>query len=142
MAAATFQLAVLTAEGPLWRGEVQQVTVPTDDGEITLLPHHLALVSNLHAGELAIQTAAGTAEQLFVAGGVLEFSPQNTCRVLADVAERVDEIDEKQAEEARQRATATLAAAQTEPEVAAAQAALFEALMRLRVAEKNRKLRR
>ncbi len=137
----TFPLTVLSAEHELFAGEVASVTVPTESGEITLLPHHAALVTNLHAGELIVRSG-GKDEQLFVSGGVLEFTPGNECHVLADVAERIDEIDEKAAEEARKRAEETIASAKSEPELAAAKAALFQAIMKLRIAEKTRKIRR
>jgi F-type H+-transporting ATPase subunit epsilon len=137
-AAKDFALTVLSAERELYTGAVRSVTVPTEEGEITLLPHHAALVANLHAGELTLRTDSGE-EQLFVGGGVLEMSPDNTCRILADVAERSAEIDEAAAAEARKRAETALAEAASEPEVAAAKAALLNAIMKLRIAEKRRR---
>jgi F-type H+-transporting ATPase subunit epsilon len=138
----SFVLTVLTAERELFSGTVASVTLPTEAGELTLLPHHTALVSNLHAGELQIKSADGKSEELFIGGGVLEFDPSNACRVLADVGERVAEIDEKAAEEARKRAEAAVKDAEGTPEVAAAQAALLHAIARLRIAEKSRKFRK
>lgn len=136
-----FQLTVLSAERELYSGEATAVTAPTEMGEITVMSNHIPLVSNLHAGELTIRKADGKTDWLFAGGGVLEFTPENECRVLADVAERVEEIDEKRAEEAKERAKKTLEAAESEPEVAAAQASLMKAIARIRIAEKNRKLR-
>lgn len=117
------------------------MTVPTEMGEITVMSNHIPLVSNLHAGELAIQKPDGKTDWMFAGGGVLEFTSENECRVLADVAERVEEIDEKAAAEARERAKKELEAAEGGPEVAAAQAALMQAIAKIRIAEKNRKLR-
>ncbi len=130
-----------SAEHELFAGEATSASIPTESGEITLLPHHASLVTNLHAGELVVHTN-GKDEQLFVGGGVLEFTPNNECRVLADVAERVDEIDEKAAEDARKRAEESIATAKSEPEIAAAKAALWQAIARLRIAEKTRRIRR
>ncbi|MFH0776102.1 MAG: ATP synthase F1 subunit epsilon [Patescibacteria group bacterium] len=137
----TFKLTVLSAERQLYSGEATALTAPTEMGEVTVMANHIPLVANLHAGELTIQKAEGANDYLFAGGGVLEFTPENECRVLADVAERVAEIDEKAAEEARERAHKAIEEAKSEPEVAAAQAALLHAIARLRIAEKNRKLR-
>lgn len=137
----TFQLTVLSAERKLYSGETVSLTAPTEMGEITILADHLALISNLHAGELVISAANGKTDWLFVSGGILEFTSENECRVLADVAERVDEIDEKAVQEARETAQKIIEAAKSEPEVAAAKAALLHSIMKLRIAEKVRRKR-
>lgn len=137
-----FQITVLSAEKQLYSGTATSVTAPTESGEITILPHHTVLVTNLHAGELIVRREDKEEERIFIGGGVLEFTPKNECRVLADVAMRVDEIDEKAAEEARQRAEESLKHVTSERDAAAAQAALFHALMQLRIAEKRRKFRK
>ncbi|MCF7845820.1 MAG: ATP synthase F1 subunit epsilon [Candidatus Peribacteraceae bacterium] len=136
-----FKLTVLSAERELYSGEAAALTAPTELGEVTVMANHIPLVANLHAGELTIQKAGGGNDYLFAGGGVLEFTPENECRVLADAAERVEEIDAKRAEAARERAQKAIEEAESEPEVAEAQAALLRALARLRIAEKNRKLR-
>lgn len=141
MASQTFQLTVLSAERELFAGEVESVNLPTDSGEITVLARHNPLVTNLKAGELTIRKEKNEQEWLFIGGGILEFTPTNECRILADVAERVEEIDLQAAEQARQRAEEGLEKAQSEPEVLSAKAELFQTLAKIRVAEKNRKLR-
>ena len=138
--AKNFRLTVLSAERELYSGDATGLTVATELGELTVMANHIPLVANLAAGELTIAKTDGT-DFLFAAGGVLEFTPENECRVLADAAERVAEIDEKRAEEARERARKAIEQAESEPEVAEAQAALLRAIARLRIAEKNRKLR-
>ena len=139
--AKTFKLTVLSAERELYADEASSLTLATEMGEITILAGHRPLVANLQPGELQIKKADGSTDWIFAGGGVLEFSPEAGCRVLADVAERVEEIDEKRAEEARERAKKSLSEAKSEPDVAAAQASLMRAMARLRIAEKNRKLR-
>ncbi len=131
---------MLSAERELYSGEASALTVETELGEVTVMADHIPFVANLRSGELTIQKEGGN-DWLFAGGGVLEFTPENECKVLADVAERVDEIDSARAEEARKRAQEILAAAKSEPDVAAAKAALLRALARLRIAEKSRKLR-
>jgi len=136
-----FKLTVLSAERELYSGETEALTISTEMGEITVMSDHRSLVANLEPGELKIQKPGGQTDWLFVGGGMLEFAPKNECRVLADVAERVEEIDAKRAEEARERAKKSLEGAKSEPEVAEAKAALLRAIARIRIAEKNRKLR-
>jgi F-type H+-transporting ATPase subunit epsilon len=105
------------------------------------MANHRPLVSNLEAGELRVVRPGGKDDWMFIGGGFLEFTPNNECRVLSDVAERVEEIDEKKAEEAKKRAEDILAASKSEPDVVEAKAELFKALARLRIAEKSRKFR-
>lgn len=139
--AKTFKLTVLSAERELYSGEANALTALTELGEVTVMANHIPLVANLQTGELTIQKVEGENDWLFTGGGVLEFTPENECKVFADVAERVDEIDAERAEAAKKRAQEILAAAKSEPDVAEAKAALLRALARLRIAEKNRKLR-
>ncbi len=139
--AKTFRLTVLSAERELCSEEAESLTIATEMGEITVMADHLPLVANLKPGELKIKKQGDKTDWMFVGGGVLEFSMNNECRVLADVAERVEEIDEKRAEEARKRAEETLKSAKSEPDVFEAKAALLKAIARIRIAEKNRKLR-
>ncbi len=115
-------------------------------GEITILAGHRSLVANLKPGELQIKKSDGSIDWMFAGGGVLEFSPEEGCRVLADVAERVEDIqdiiEQKLMEIGRyELAQKELSEAKSEPDVAEAQAALLRAIARLRIAEKNRKLR-
>lgn len=97
----TFQL--ITPERTVFEGEVEKVTVNTTTGQITILPHHLPLISTIEAGELVV-TQQGKEYPMSLAGGFVDVRRPNTVLILADSAERVEEIDETRAEEARQRA--------------------------------------
>lgn len=132
-----FPVTVLSAEDKLYSGSAVSVTIPTESGEITVLPHHAPLISTLHAGELIVRHTHGE-ERIFVGGGVVEFTPGNECRVLADVAERADAIDEAAATAAREHAQKALAEAHGEADVAAAQIALLNAIMRLKIVERRK----
>ncbi len=67
------QVTVARVHDNLFAGEAISITVPTTDGQLTILPKHEALVSTLHPGKLTVRTAAG--EQEFdVESGVLEVS--------------------------------------------------------------------
>jgi len=113
------------------------ITLPTKMGEITVLPDHLPLVSSLVAGEVRV-TVGGQEVSMAVSGGFIEVRPGQVT-VLADTAERAEEIDVKRAEEARQRAKMSVQAKHVEAEDYAGLAAKLEReLARLKVARKHR----
>src|SRR5919199_480630 len=95
-------LRVVGVEASLFEGEADFLLCRGGDGELGVLPHHAPLLTTLKPGPLVIRS--GSDEQLlFVGGGFLEVLPERVT-VLADSAERADEIDEQRAEEARRRA--------------------------------------
>ena len=94
---------IATPEKVVFRESVLQVSVPTLDGEITVLPHHLPLVSILSPGVLEFKKADNSLEVISVSGGFIEVL-QDKVIILADTAERAEEIDLARAEEARVRA--------------------------------------
>lgn len=98
----SFLLTIVTPEREVYRDQVVSVTLPTISGEITVLANHLPVVTVLKAGELVIRKD-GTATPYAVSGGFMQVDGQKLS-ILADTAERFDEIDEQRAEEARQRA--------------------------------------
>jgi len=87
---------------------VTQATIPTMDGEITVLPNHIPLVSVLKAGEMRIVDSAGE-HPIAVSGGFLEVRGNNEIVILADNAERATEIDLTRAQEAHQKAVEQMA---------------------------------
>jgi F-type H+-transporting ATPase subunit epsilon len=104
MANDKLQFALVTPSGTLESGSVDEVTIMTEDGEITVLPDHSPLVSTLKPGEMVLRND-GEERGLAVAGGVLEISG-NMLRILADSAELPSDIDieatEKRARELAQ----------------------------------------
>lgn len=94
---------IATPEKVVFKEEVLQVSVPTLDGEITILPNHLPLVSVLKAGVLELKKKDSSRQIISVSGGFIEVL-YNRVIILADTAERAEEIDLARAEEARQRA--------------------------------------
>ena len=130
---------IVTPERTLYSSEVTQVSLPTAEGEITVLPHHIPLVGLLVPGELHIVPKEGDAIYVAVSGGFIEVSA-NRISVLADSAERADEIDEQQAEAARQQALAVMSEKRQDVEqFAKASAALEQQLARLRVARRRKR---
>lgn len=132
----TLKLSITTPEKTIYTDEVDQVTLPTHMGEITVLPHHLPLVALLQPGELRVVKGRDTVP-LAVSGGFVEVRPDEII-VLADTAERSEEIDETRAEEARQRAETLMKEKRTDSvEYAALQAKLEKELARLRVKRRH-----
>ena len=93
---------IVTQDRLLFEGDADMVILPGSDGEMGILPNHAPVLSTLDFGVIKVRRH-GDEEVFAVAGGVVEVQPQ-IITVLADVAERVDEIDVARAEAARQRA--------------------------------------
>jgi len=137
---AKLQVELVTAEGRLLSREADFVVAPGIEGELGVLPHHISLLTPLRAGEVTVRND-GNDEYIFVAGGFLEVLPDKVV-ILADAAERAEDIDEARAEEARKKAQQLLEEKPEGIDAAAAAAALERAVMRLRVAELRRRHRR
>lgn len=136
-------LDIVTAERMVYSDNVDMVIAPGFEGQLGILPHHTPLMTTLLPGELRVKK--GDEEvSLAISGGFLEVRPDRVV-VLADAAERAEEIDVERAEEARKRARERLSQ-ELEPGIdgARVEAALRRSLARLRVAEtaRRRKTRR
>ena len=130
------QVDIVTAEQVIYSEDgVEQMVAPGRDGEFTVLPQHAEFITTLQPGELRI-TRGGTEDAMIITGGFLEVRDDRIV-VLADAAERVDEIDIARAEEARRKAEEALLERSELADLAATQAALQRALMRLHVAERR-----
>lgn len=134
------KLDVVSAERLVFSDEVDMVLAPGTLGQLGILPHHAPLMTMLEAGELLIRKG-GTEIPLVVTGGFMEVLPDKIT-VLADAAERVEEIDAARAEEARQRAKALLGKAAPEIDLARAVAALRRSETRIRAVERLRARKR
>jgi len=132
---ATIKLDIVTAEGTVFSGDVDTVIAPGVQGQLGVLPHHSPLMTILDAGELRIKQA-GEDLSIAVTGGFLEVRPDRVI-VLADAAERADEIDLARAEEAKQRAQKNISRHVPEIDLARAEASLRRAIIRLKVGEKR-----
>lgn len=131
-------LRIITPERVLYDGTIEQVTISTQSGEITVLPHHIPLVGLLKPGELVIKRE-GDSVPMVVSTGMFQVGAAEVI-VLADTAERVEEIIEERAEEARKRAAELLTQQSFDTtEYAAIAAKLEKELARLHVARKYRK---
>ena len=129
-------LRVVSVERSLFEGDVDFIIANGADGELGILPRHAALMTSLKPGPLKI-TQGDKETLLFVGGGFLEVLPDRVT-VLADTAERADEISIEKAEEARRRAQEKLAGTLSTAEETEFQQALAMAEARLRLARARR----
>ncbi len=83
---------IITPERVVFSDEVDQVTMMTKSGEITVLPHHIPLVTLLQPGELRYKKN-GDDQYIAVSGGFAEVRPDNSIVILADTAEHAHEIN-------------------------------------------------
>ncbi len=137
---ASIRLDIVTAERMVYSEEVDVVVAPGVEGQLGILPHHAPLMTTLQMGELQVR-GGGEEFSLAISGGFLEVRPDRII-VLADTAERSEEIDVARAEEAKRRAEERLSERNVPGlDEARAEAALRRAITRLQVAEKRRKRR-
>ncbi len=94
---------IVTPERVVLKEEIKQITLPTRSGEITVLPDHIPLVSALVPGVIHVKRRNGEDEIISVSGGFLEVLKDKVV-ILADTAERAEELDMSRAEEAHRRA--------------------------------------
>ena len=132
------RLDVVTPESVIYSGEVDAVIAPGVEGQLGILPHHAPLITMLQSGELRVRKD-NDETCIAVYGGFLEVRPDRVI-VLADAAERDEEIDVARAEEAKRRAEQNIANRKaSETDKAQAEAALRRSLVQLKVAERKRK---
>ena len=136
------QLTVVTAERTVMSSsDVTRVTIPTTEGQITVLPSHAPLMASLAIGELIAVTPLGT-DVMAVHGGFVQVV-HNIVTILADAAEHADDIDEARVEAARERAQRRLAGEHLVPDesqvdLLRARLAMERALVRLKVRRRRR----
>ncbi|MDP2731320.1 MAG: F0F1 ATP synthase subunit epsilon [Dehalococcoidales bacterium] len=133
------RLDIVTAERLVYSEEVDIIVAPGVMGQLGILPHHTPLMTTLEPGEMRIRKG-GEEFSLAISGGFLEVRPDRVI-VLADAAERDEEIDLARAEEAKRRAQETLRQRIPAADTAQAEAALRRSLARLKVAERRRRRR-
>jgi F-type H+-transporting ATPase subunit epsilon len=130
------QLEIVTPERLAYSDTVDSVQLPGSEGELGVLPHHAPLISTLGVGELRIRKG-GQEESFAIVGGFLQVRPDKVV-VLAETADLSSEIDLEKAQEARREAEKALESGYHEgADLAAARAALQQALLRIRVAERR-----
>ena len=130
------QLTIITQEKQLLDVVVDQITVMTTSGEITVLPNHIPLFTRLQTGEL-IYKQKGIPHSVIVSGGFLDVSPDSKITVLADTASLESDITLAKAEEAKRKAEDSMAQKTDRRNFMIAEASLRKALLELKVARRR-----
>lgn len=130
------KLEIVTAERTVYSDDIDVLVAPGVEGELGILPHHAPLMTMLQPGELLLRKM-GEETVMAITGGFMEVRYDKVV-ILADAAERVEDIDIERAEAAKKRAEERLKSGVTDVDAARAQAALVRAMVRLRVAERRK----
>lgn len=121
---------VVSAEGELFAGNADMVFVAAQEGEVGIAPRHAPLLTRIRPGAVRVQHDGKQEEAFFVSGGILEVQP-HLVTILADTAERAENLDQAAAEAARKRAEQAVAQAEERIDLDKAQRDLAEAEARL-----------
>jgi F-type H+-transporting ATPase subunit epsilon len=130
------QLQIVSADRMLVDETVDEVQIPGSEGYFGVLPGHTPLLAVLQVGQLSYRQGQQQ-HYLAVAFGFAEVQPDRVT-ILAQVAERADEIDVTRAESAKKRAEQRLASPQVDMDAERARVALLKSLIRLQVASRAR----
>jgi len=133
-------LKVVTPEDVVYEDVADSISVMTEAGEVTVLPNHIPLVSNLQPGEARIKKDGAT-HYLAVSGGFLQVHSGTEVVILADSADRAEDLELEKIEQAKKRAKELLEQKRDEDDVAfaRAQAQLEKELNRYKVAKRRGK---
>lgn len=133
---------IVTPERVVLKEEITQITLPTKAGEITVLPDHIPLVSSLVPGVIHVKKRNGEDEIISISGGFLEILKDKVV-ILADTAERAEELDFSRAEEAHRRAAELKEKARQGEEInfAEVNAAIERELARTKAVKRWRKIK-
>jgi F-type H+-transporting ATPase subunit epsilon len=125
------QLQIVSADRMLVNETVDEVEIPGSDGYFGVLPGHTPLLALLQVGQLWYRQGQDT-HYLAIAFGFAEVQPDKVT-ILAQMAERADEIDVARAEAAKRRAEERLASPQVQLDAERARVALLKSLIRIQV---------
>ncbi len=133
---APMRLEIITAEREVYSDDVDVLVAPGSEGELGILPHHAPLMTALQPGEIRVRKDG---EEVFMAvsSGFLEVM-DNKVTILADTAERSDEIDEARVQEALKRAEERIQMHSSDMDLERAVASLRRSQARLKVVQRRR----
>jgi F-type H+-transporting ATPase subunit epsilon len=130
-------LEIITPEKVIYKDEVDEIVVPTVNGEIAILPNHVNLLTQINPGELVVKKGANQ-QLLAITGGFLEVQ-NNKISIIAEYAIKAQDIETGRAMEAKKRAEKIMSEKSTDNEMKIAQAEMIKAILELRVATKHKK---
>ena len=138
--AMTLHVDIVSAEAEIFSGTATMVYAPAEMGEVGITPRHAPLLTRLKPGEIRVQTQEGEELSFFVSGGMLEIQP-HVVTVLSDTAIRASDLDEAQAQQAKERAEHLLADKSADIDYARAQSELAQSMAQLAAIKKLRERR-
>lgn len=133
----TFQIEIVTPEKLVVKDVAEEMQIPGKNGYLGILPGHAPLITELGVGHISYRNGADT-HYLCVAWGFAEVLPDKVT-ILAETAERGEDVDCARAQKAKERAEQRLASNDPQVDVPRAQNALARANTRLEVADKEGK---
>ena len=132
----TIHVSVVTPDGPVYESDVEMVSTKAQSGELGILPGHIPMVAPLKIGAVRLKNG-GQTDFVAVSGGFIEVRPDNVS-ILAQSAEKADDIDVERAKKAKERAEQRLQDNKRENvDFKRAELALQRAINRLNVTEKH-----
>ncbi len=132
-------VSIVSAEKELFSGEVSFFAGTSRSGELGVFPGHLPLLTELVPGQVRLKMADGVEDVFWVSGGILEIQP-NQIIVLAESAERADDLDEAEALAAKQRVETMLQKRDDDFNYALAEKEMREISAKISAIEKYRKI--
>ena len=136
MAVKTFKLEIVTPKKLIFTGDVVSFSAPGTVGGFQVLRDHAPLLSEIGIGEVKITDAEGNERRYATSGGFVDVK-KNQVVLLAETAERSDEIDQERARTARDRASKRLSEHERDLDASRARGAFQRAVNRLRIAQKG-----
>lgn len=133
-------LKIISQEKKLLEEVVDKVSLPSVQGEITILPHHAALLSEVETGHLRF-TQNGEEQDVVIAKGFVDVNPSGVVTVLVDSAIHARDISVEQVQKAIAAAQETMVSSRDRRELIMAEASLRLAMLELKVAQKTKKAR-
>ena len=127
---------IITPEKTFYKEEVDEVIVPTADGEITILPNHIGLLTQVVSGEIIVKKS-NSRYSIAITSGFLEVD-KNHLTLLANYAVRAESINIVKAEEAKKRAQKLMEEKTTDKDFRIAEAELRKAILELKVGLKHK----
>ncbi|MBP9838381.1 MAG: ATP synthase F1 subunit epsilon [Proteobacteria bacterium] len=130
---------ILTPQSKIFSGEADEVLVPTVNGQLGILPNHVALLTQILPGELEIKTG-GKSQFVAIMGGYLEVG-NNKVNILGDYAVRAEDIEIAKVEQAKVKAEKMKQEKVSIEDIAGIEADLRRSILELKVAQRRRSTR-
>jgi len=130
-------LEIVTPEKLVYSDDVDMVVVPGSEGDLGILPHHIALFTKIKPGEIKIKKGE-TEDYLAATGGFVDVSGDGNITILADYAVKCDDIEIAQVQEAKKKAEEAMKEKRSETDFALAESELRKSILELKIAQRKR----